>query len=1315
MENSIIKDFSISSIEIDEIIDLSSHSEPIKFIKLLQSKGGLKYFEKGINSNIQKGIDGSEKDRALRIRHFGDNYDMTLSPKSFCQFVCEVLSDTFLRVLILCAIFQISIGASPLSENPDKDWIDGLGIVFAIILIVLTSSITNYKKENEFRKLSEINNKNNIVTVLRNNNQITMNYNELLVGDIVNLYQGMIIPADGIVIQSDDLKIDESAITGESKIIKKNNLENCIKVIEKKISNENINKSNKDYSLTKNNNLLRDNNNKNQHKDTKNSTSYINNSISIPIVYSSTLVNSGFGVFMVLAVGKKSAKGKLQQMVLNEGNNEESKTPLELKLEDVAEDIGKFGMYAAVFTFIALISKYLFSKYSEYEYHSKILQEHIFNLTSLYNVNKDPNLKYYLDSISNSSNLIYSHDNIFLGNLTNNFINRNISNSVSYFNYSSFNLTNSDHLINPKNIFEGAYKEIFSIIILCITIIVVAIPEGLPLAVTLALSFSVNKMMKVNNLVRNMSACEVVGGANYICTDKTGTLTKNKLELNGFILHDQVYEKRNNDSHKNIPLIKSYIGETYFSIIVDSILLNSNIVLNNDFEVSHGLELDKSSFEFFNENFKEETIKIMKNSKNIIHDRINFSSLRKKMTTIIKLEKGKYRIYSKGAAEYILDVSSHFINYKKKSFEALSDSYKNLINLNIEKFASMSYRIIGIAYKDVSENEIKDFRETNPDENTDNYPFEKNGFQFLGLLCFKDCFRPGVPEAVIKCRKAGINVIMITGDNPISALAIAQDCNILTSSDLAKNNEIIFNSNDKDKKIDSLNNELLGKGINNCKFLDPIIDNFCNTNYISQRNNHCITGVEFFNRIGGLLCDTCSSQIENCQCPINEKEAERAGLPIGSVRRDRIGSLISFQNIINQFKVFARTRPIDKYCLVKGLKELNHVVAVTGDGTNDAMALSKSDVGFSMGIAGTDIAKNASDIILLDDNFASIVNAVKWGRGIFDNIRKYIQFQLSVNISAVLLVFFSSCVGSESPITPIQMLWLNMIMDSLGSLCLATEDPSESVLNRKPYSKREYIINSLMWKHILFQALFQFTIVFILYIYAPKFIRENDSEKIFLNNQLENCFGKIQPLKITFQNHQLNHYILDGKKSMWDPLKQIKRNLDKDFCFFYNLEKFEKGKIKNLKNAYKWIISEYGSTTHMTLIFNTFVLYALFNQINSRILDDSLNIFKNLHKNFLFVLIITLEIIVQYLIIQYGGLIFNCVKGGLTKDQWIMCVFIAFISFLISSLLKFTKFEKFFEIYYIRKLKNLFCKNVQNVEEDKLVEMVENNNEEYIG
>ena len=387
---------------------------------------------------------------------------------------------------------------------------------------------------------------------------------------------------------------------------------------------------------------------------------------------------------------------------------------------------------------------------------------------------------------------------------------------------------------------------------------------------------------------------------------------------------------------------------------------------------------------------------------------------------------------------------------------------------------------------------------------------------------------------------------------------------------------------------------------------------------------------------------------------------------------------VSPHKLVKTLNVIARARPMDKYALVLGLKLLENVVAVTGDGTNDAPALAKADVGFAMGIIGTDAAKEASDIIILDDNFNSIVHAIKWGRSIYDNIRKFIQFQLSVNISAVLLVFVSSCVVSESPISAIQMLWLNLIMDSLGSLSLATEAPVDDLLKRRPYSRKEKIINHRMWKHILFQSFLQFTIVFLLYIYAPTFIYEEDPKRILIIQQLENCFGKFPGEKAMYENHAMNYFILDGKKSSWDPLKRIYRNLDPSFCMFFDTKLFRPKQVTNLNQAFKWYNSEFGNTVHMTIIFNTFVIYALFNQINSRVLDDSFNVFSRIYRNYLFVLILVLEIICQFVFVQYGGLVFKCALGGLTIHQWLICVGLGSTSLLVSIILKIIKFEEIF-------------------------------------
>ena len=393
------------------------------------------------------------------------------------------------------------------------------------------------------------------------------------------------------------------------------------------------------------------------------------------------------------------------------------------------------------------------------------------------------------------------------------------------------------------------------------------------------------------------------------------------------------------------------------------------------------------------------------------------------------------------------------------------------------------------------------------------------------------------------------------------------------------------------------------------------------------------------------------------------------------IKKEKIHDMNAFQEIIKNLRVIARARAIDKYALVLGLRELDNVVAVTGDGTNDASALSKADVGFAMGKTGTDVARDAADIIILDDNFNSIVHAIKWGRNIFDNIRKFLQFQLSVNFSAVLLVFICSCIGSESPITAIQMLWINLIMDSLGSLALSTEDPSDELLYRHPHSKREYIINNTMWKMIIVQSLVQFTLVLYLYLYGSTFIVEDNLERLNMIRQFENCFGDFPAEVSEFKHHKVYYYIMDGKKSSWDPMKHLRRNLDPKVCFFFDRTMFEENQINNLYEAYIWYTSTYGNTVHMTMIFNTFVFYSLFNQINSRIISNELNIFKRILDNWMFIAVTSTEMLIQFLIVQFGGLVFKCNKEGLTLSQWEWCLGLAAITFLVNFCLKWIRLE----------------------------------------
>ena len=285
------------------------------------------------------------------------------------------------------------------------------------------------------------------------------------------------------------------------------------------------------------------------------------------------------------------------------------------------------------------------------------------------------------------------------------------------------------------------------------------------------------------------------------------------------------------------------------------------------------------------------------------------------------------------------------------------------------------------------------------------FSIEKSGLTLIAILGIKDILRKEVPDAVADCKRAGIKVRMVTGDNKITARAIAMECRIIEPGD---------------------------------------------------ENSLVMEGTEFMSVVGGVVCENCDTAI--CDCVNDEKLAKKTNK---KVRKDKIKNPLDFEKLYRRVDVIARSRPEDKYALVVGLKEKGHIVAVTGDGTNDAPALKKADVGFAMGICGTQVAREAADIILLDDNFSSIVKAVLWGRNIFDSIRKFLQFQLTVNVVAVGITLINAAILKQTIFPPIQMLWINLVMDAFASLALATEAPGLGLINRKPVNRNASMINKV--------------------------------------------------------------------------------------------------------------------------------------------------------------------------------------------------------------------------------------------------------------
>ena len=554
-------------------------------------------------------------------------------------------------------------------------------------------------------------------------------------------------------------------------------------------------------------------------------------------------------------------------------------------------------------------------------------------------------------------------------------------------------------------------------------------------------------------------------------------------------------------------------------------------------------------------------------------------------------------------------------------------------------------RSLYVCYKDIKKDEFENAENFKNPEGKD---IDQYDLIYIACVGIRDSLRNGVKDAVAKCHSAGVNVIMVTGDNIVTASAIAKDCGILgpevnlennLPTDIEQDPELTDNLEKRDSHIEQ----------------------------ILENKPKAITGNTFYTIIGGLMCSTCGKDTNICGCPKTEAEAEQIAKINKSkkkeIKNDTIKDKKKFQEITQNLKVMARSQPIHKYALVLGLKEMDKIVAVTGDGTNDAPALSKSNVGFSM-FDGTDIAKEASDIVILDNNFSSLVIAIIYGRNIYDNIRKFLQFQLTVNFCACLLVFICACIGNETPLTTIQMLWINLIMDSLGSLALATEPPYQELLLREPTRKDESIINGKMWKHIIIQSIVQLILLIMLYLYAPRFIKEDDVVRLAENRIIEHCFEEFPGGNDIVEN------IIYGTSTKWETNNNnFKINLNEIDCGEY-------AKYSNLYEAYEHYIKFNAGTAHMTIVFNVFVIYTLFNQFNCRVIDDSLNIFVRISSNFFFPVITLCELILQIILIEFGRDAFKCTERGLTLIQWLIVIGFSAVTFVLSFIIKFIPLDK---------------------------------------
>ena len=1113
--------FDITSEQLENVVsnytDLSNKTTLLESIELL---GGTNGIIQKLNSSVDEGINNPSEERT---ENFGINKIFEEPPASFMSFLKESLSELMIVILLSAAIIQIIIGCT-ISEQKKTGWLDGASVLFAVFVVVTVESFTNWQKEQKFYELNNLKNIATYFKTIRNKVKQNIKSEDLLVGDIIFISMGDSIPADLLVIESNGIKIDENNLTGESRPVSKEPFEICIK-----------NELKKNVS---------------------------------PIILSGTDCVEGNGKALVIGVGEKSTKGKIQRMVDN--SKDEKTTPLEERLDSFAKKIGIFAISAGILTFISLTLRLIFIFFSDY--------------------------KYYKEKLHHNPTM---------------------------------------NLVHPKTYLFPRILENFMITTVIITI---ALPEGLPMAVALTLAFSLKKLMDKNNLVRKMHSCETMGGANYILTDKTGTLTTNELSVVKILNCEQDIDL-NDDNIKNeddkIFIEKRQIrenadkyfkNEIYWNLLRNALSFNVdghiNILnepnVNGDLEECESKNKTDHALINFLYRFKSPISEI--NKKMMNKKQIPFDSNKKRMTTFVKEDEDSYRLYTKGGAENINNFCKYYINSQTGKKEILTQEIINDLESKIEKCNNNMLRTLYICYKDITKEEY---------ENSNIYDhLDNTNLILLAIFGIRDTIRKGVKEAVLKCKEASINVIMVTGDNIQTAHSIAKECNIINQNCSLLNEP----KTDEEKLLNNLNN--------------PPIE---------------INGDVFYEIIGGIYCSTCNKNQGLCTCPKTYAEAEliskNTGMPIQLLKNDKIKNMENFKKITKNLKIMARSKPIHKYALVLGLKELNYIVAVTGDGTNDAPALSKSDVGFSM-FNGTDIAKNSSDIILMDNNFSSIVTAIKFGRNVIDNLRKFIQFQLVINLTVCSFIVICSCIGSETPIKSIQMLWIDLIMDSLATLTLATEPPHDGLLKRKPIPRNESIVTPSMITHIYFQTFVQFFLLMFIYLFGPVFIEEQDLSRLAENQTILKCYG-ILPGNIIDPNK-----IIYGIKTFWSNDVEIDlNNAGKGICGDY-------GNYNNLSKAFKLYNKRQGAPVQLTIIFNVFVLYTLFNQLNCRVVDGSFNIFARIKNNKLFIFFELFEFITQFIIIEFWNVIFKATKNGLSWQQWGICILISSLSLVVDFLLK---------------------------------------------
>lgn len=805
----------------------------------------------------------------------------------------EKYEDPVIRILIVAAFIAIVVGAF------DGHYAEGVGIVIAILLATTLAFLNEYKAGQEFALLSHVNDDVS-VSVIRDGTVTTVARRALVPDDIVLVEKGDEVPADGALLEAVALEVDESQLTGESDAVLKNPPGTL-------------------------------------------AASSAERAYPTDHVYRGTMVVEGHGTVRIDAIGDKTEIGKTARQAAEETDEQ---TPLNRQLERLSKLIGVVGTGMALLTFLALVVR-------------GVVSGELLLRTEQWLVVISAGVGVAIATVRVWLPIVY--DGFALAGRTAdppNWLEREglgewvkvlvlgaATAGVGMF------VTSRIAPLGGAGIPGPVAAELLTYFMIAVTIIVVAVPEGLAMSVTLSLAYSMRKMTATNNLVRRMHACETIGAATVICSDKTGTLTMNEMRVNAMSLP---WLGDASLAHE----LTTPIG----ALFAEALAGNSTAHLDRSEDAPRpvGNPTEGALLLWLHDAGVDYRL-----NRGLFHvtRQWTFSTDRKFMATLgaSSVHDGEV-LHVKGAPEIVLERCSEVLTVDGP--RPLAES-RDAILEELQQYQSRAMRTLGVAFR-------------RGVGGGDGAPLEQAATEltWLGFAAIADPVRSEVPAAIDACRRAGIDVKIVTGDNPGTASEIGRSIGLLAAG--------------------------------------------------GEHASAHLLGHDF--------------------SELDEAEANRAVTPL---------------------KILSRAKPIDKMRLVRVLQRQGHVVAVTGDGTNDAPALNYADVGLAMGKTGTAIAKQASDIVLLDDSFQSIVNAVMWGRSLYENIQRFILFQLTINVAALGIAFIGPFIGVKLPLTVTQMLWINLIMDTFAALALATEPPHASVMLRPPRRPDAFIISPAMTRSIL--------------------------------------------------------------------------------------------------------------------------------------------------------------------------------------------------------------------------------------------------------